>query len=603
MPGLTVSCPVAALDFQIRDKNPYEKIYKEIVGQVEQECITAIQLYPAAWPRRLKITVKENELKTEILVKGLQLFGKTVEFEDDSRIMTKVIVKDGSAEWSDEIFEALISEYAEVIRVEKEMIIIEGAKTNCTTGARYVYAHNITKTIPPKLDVLVDGKVHYLSVWYRGQSEQTNANTPCAYCGSAHRTEECTHKKKVCFSCKGEDHTQKDCPENKGVKQDDKTLIFYNGKCCLNNWSTEYPFRIGGQEYICVEQYVTEEKAYNFGDSAAAQKVRETTDPREMKRIGENIHNYDHQEWLNTMNEVVFKALKAKFTDERAHGAKDYLLSTGNRVIGEASRNTHWGTGLHVSDQNALKTDEWKGKNIIGKMLMNIRNEILEKNKNSEKKEKKSNVNESSQDNPRFRWAVVFGDSNVPTEIEEDISEIPVKIKNLSRGGMKLDDVGDVAKTCMLPKGEVDCAILHVGTCEWHYESEIKDADIVYADFIQSLNEISIAYPTTEYIISGIPLRDPVDENASKAKKINTEITKVNQKLEKFANEQTNVTFVDNRNIFISEEGEFNHYKNSVHLNTEGSQILLGNLRRGIREGTATSMMSTWSEAGSVPTS
>merc|ERR1711942_362143 len=101
------------------------------------------------------------------------------------------------------------------------MIFMEGVRTNCTTGARYVYTNKIDKTIPTKLEVLINGKLHNLSVWYKGQSEKSPESTLCAYCGSKHKTEECTHKKRVCFSCHGEDHTQRDCPENKGEKSDE----------------------------------------------------------------------------------------------------------------------------------------------------------------------------------------------------------------------------------------------------------------------------------------------------------------------------------------------------------------------------------------------
>ena len=119
MPGLTVSCPVAALDFNIRERNPYEKIYQEVIGKVDKECVKGIQLYPSSWPRKLRITVSELALKNEILIQGLELFGKTVEFEDDSNLMTKIILRDGSAEWSDDVFKSKISEYGDVIRVEK----------------------------------------------------------------------------------------------------------------------------------------------------------------------------------------------------------------------------------------------------------------------------------------------------------------------------------------------------------------------------------------------------------------------------------------------------------------------------------------------------
>ena len=147
--------------------------------------------------------------------------------------MTKIIVSDGSAEWNDDVFESMISEYAEIIRIEKEMIYTEGIRTSCTTGTRYIYVTKVNSPIPPKVEVLVDSKVFSLTVWYRGQSENTQENSKCAFCGADHKSEQCSHKKRVCFTCQGEDHTQKDCPENKGVKSNKDTFIFYNSKLFL----------------------------------------------------------------------------------------------------------------------------------------------------------------------------------------------------------------------------------------------------------------------------------------------------------------------------------------------------------------------------------
>ena len=73
--------------------------------------------------------------------------------------MTKIILRDGSAEWSDDVFKSKISEYGDVIRVEKEMIFTEGIKTCLTTGAQYVYVSKLTHPIPPTLEFLIEGKL------------------------------------------------------------------------------------------------------------------------------------------------------------------------------------------------------------------------------------------------------------------------------------------------------------------------------------------------------------------------------------------------------------------------------------------------------------
>ena len=64
MGRLTVSCPTAALGPGILNKrNSHEIIYKEVRKVVNEDDLIGIQLYPAGWPRKLQITVKNEELK------------------------------------------------------------------------------------------------------------------------------------------------------------------------------------------------------------------------------------------------------------------------------------------------------------------------------------------------------------------------------------------------------------------------------------------------------------------------------------------------------------------------------------------------------------
>ena len=45
---------------------------------------------------------------------------------------------------------------------------------------------------------------------------------------------------------------------------------------------------------------------------------------------------------------------------------------------------------------------------------------------------------------------------------------------------MKLSDISEITKTCMLPKEEVDFAILLTGSIELQIGEDKKDADAVY---------------------------------------------------------------------------------------------------------------------------
>ena len=57
---------------------------------------------------------------------------------------------------------------------------------------------------------------------------------------------------------------------------------------------------------------------------------------------------------------------------------KQKLFSTGDKKLGNASSNLHYGTGIVIVKKDALDRKKWTGKNIIGKALMTAR-DILRK--------------------------------------------------------------------------------------------------------------------------------------------------------------------------------------------------------------------------------
>jgi ribA/ribD-fused uncharacterized protein len=60
-------------------------------------------------------------------------------------------------------------------------------------------------------------------------------------------------------------------------------------------------------------------------------------------------------------------------------GFKDYLLSTGNKIIVEASPvDAIWGIGLPQDSRHAKNPYSWRGQNLLGFALMEVR-DILHK--------------------------------------------------------------------------------------------------------------------------------------------------------------------------------------------------------------------------------
>ena len=54
------------------------------------------------------------------------------------------------------------------------------------------------------------------------------------------------------------------------------------------------------------------------------------------------------------------------------------LMSTKGKTLIESSFDDIWGTGVHIASKDALIKSKWRGEGLLGKILMNIRNQQTE---------------------------------------------------------------------------------------------------------------------------------------------------------------------------------------------------------------------------------
>ena len=135
-------------------------------------------------------------------------------------------------------------------------------------------------------------------------------------------------------------------------------------------------FTIDGVMYRCAEQYVMYCKAMTFKDYSTAKKIMETKDPKIMKRLGRKVRNFNKQRWLAKSKAIVRKASLAKFTQNSK--LKDKLLKTVGTILVEASPwDTVWGIGRYASDPKSKFKKYWRGKNWLGYILTDVRDQIL----------------------------------------------------------------------------------------------------------------------------------------------------------------------------------------------------------------------------------
>lgn len=157
---------------------------------------------------------------------------------------------------------------------------------------------------------------------------------------------------------------------------DGKFVFFWKLKHKNEEFSNWYPreFVIEGIKYNCVEQYMMAKKAILFGDLIIYKKIMASDDPGECKDLGKLVSNFDHAIWDSCKREIVFNGNYAKFTQNADLMAK--LKATGDAIMAEASPwDKIWGIGMTAEDPDSKSPERWNGQNILGDILMEIRDD------------------------------------------------------------------------------------------------------------------------------------------------------------------------------------------------------------------------------------
>lgn len=145
-------------------------------------------------------------------------------------------------------------------------------------------------------------------------------------------------------------------------------------EACLSQW-WKCSFVEGGITFCCAEQYMMYKKALLFKDYAIAKEILRTTNPKKIKELGRLVQNFDSQVWDEHKAEIVLQGNILKFSQNPE--LKDYLLSTGGRILVEASPyDKVWGVGLRKENSAICTPQKWKGQNLLGFALMEARDRI-----------------------------------------------------------------------------------------------------------------------------------------------------------------------------------------------------------------------------------
>jgi ribA/ribD-fused uncharacterized protein len=93
------------------------------------------------------------------------------------------------------------------------------------------------------------------------------------------------------------------------------------------------------------------------------------------KALGREVAGFDNEKWERHLFDIVLDGNLEKFRQHR--GLRKFLLGTGDQVLVEASPvDRIWGIGLPREDKRATKPDYWRGLNLPGFALMEVREQL-----------------------------------------------------------------------------------------------------------------------------------------------------------------------------------------------------------------------------------
>ncbi|WP_395077209.1 NADAR family protein [Flavobacterium sp.] len=169
----------------------------------------------------------------------------------------------------------------------------------------------------------------------------------------------------------------------KNINPESKFLFFWGHQpskdstitktCCSQWW--ESSFVVDKIEYKSAEHWMMAKKAELFNDKEIFEKIVNAKTPAEAKKLGREVKNYNDIIWLENRFEIVKTGNLHKFSQN--NDLSQFLINTNKRVLVEASPvDPIWGIGMASDHKDINNPEKWKGLNLLGFVLMEVRDEL-----------------------------------------------------------------------------------------------------------------------------------------------------------------------------------------------------------------------------------
>jgi hypothetical protein len=148
----------------------------------------------------------------------------------------------------------------------------------------------------------------------------------------------------------------------------------------LSNWiPMDLAIKYDEHEFTTSEQLFMYKKAKFFGDEPiAARIVTLGTHPKYAKNYGRQVREYSEEKWAPVREQMMYDSIYLKFSQYPE--LKQKLIDTYPKILVEGTPfDPIWGVMIKWDDDRILDEANWRGQNLLGKVLMKVRKDLMSK--------------------------------------------------------------------------------------------------------------------------------------------------------------------------------------------------------------------------------
>lgn len=113
-----------------------------------------------------------------------------------------------------------------------------------------------------------------------------------------------------------------------------------------------------------------------FKDKENELRIMAETNPSKQKQFGRKVQGFNEEIWGKESLNIVKNGNMAKFTQNPT--LKEELMKTYPKILAESSpSDCVWGIGLREDCKEAWNLGNWRGKNLLGFTLMEVRHVLM----------------------------------------------------------------------------------------------------------------------------------------------------------------------------------------------------------------------------------